>query len=141
MKLIFLCLGVLISGCWPHWEEPSSKLASRANNYLDNDRLQFFSNFCETYGEMINCNKYEDDTYAFECVRDAKENLPSTETVKSFLTVEQGKEFMSAYHEFKRNTEGCGVSCIRDEYDILWEARIEIVSKEYPECLEIAKAL
>ena len=42
MKLIFnLMMLFSFVGCYPHWQSPSYKLASQADNYLENERAIF----------------------------------------------------------------------------------------------------
>lgn len=140
MRIFILSFFTLfISSCSQHWESPSSKLASQADNYLDNDKIDFFSTICEVTSRLIRCNtKYASHSDSLECVRRAREDHPSQERVKTFLTPEQGREMISVYNEFKRNTENCSVECVRREYNALWENRLNIYSKAYPECREVA---
>ena len=56
MKAIIILLFCFIFvGCLAHWENPSSKLADQADNYLTHDRDLFFYRLCSLTGDANNC--------------------------------------------------------------------------------------
>ena len=51
----YLIVLFILTGCFPHWESPSSKLASQADNYLTNEKIYFFDSYCGSIGSFIAC--------------------------------------------------------------------------------------
>ena len=45
----------ILGGCFAHWEGPSSKAAEQADNFLENERNEFFMALCFISGNALNC--------------------------------------------------------------------------------------
>lgn len=137
MKAIFILLSFMFAGCFQHWEDPSKKLATQADNYLSNDRAQFFYRYCYLYGNALNCLIGKDS------LADCKETL---DKAKSFQVAnyENAKRFISpssvdhiklrqAQKKPKNETEA--INSMKQGFQYTIDT---FTDKEWPQCKEVA---
>ena len=144
MKYIAIIICLFLTGCFQHWEQPSSKLASQANNYLDNDKIQFFYGYCYRYGDLYNClNKYNS-------LEDCKEELiearnyqrANYENAKRFISFDSDyfKRLAESNRKFERIRENRDKRGLIEFIKESAQFTIDNFSDNYwPECREIAQ--
>ena len=95
MKNLFILIGIcfVFTSCFQHWESPSSKLASQADTYLNNERISFFYGYCYRYGDAYNC--LEDRDSLEDC-----QKLLSEAKAYAYKNRENAKRFISADKEY-----------------------------------------
>ena len=133
MKLFIFILFPLVVGCFAHWESPSEKLATQADNYLDNERDLYFYKTCSYIGKYLNCLNNVDDFK--ECSDIAKE-------FQKFGTdnIEKRNRFIRVDGEMFKEMTLSGKS--KDRLTSLkngWETALDQLTEQWPDCREIAE--
>ena len=147
MKVIIVLFSVfLFVGCFEHWREPSGKLASQADNYLTNDRSQFFYEYCSIAGAHLNC--LEDKGIAHNDCLDISDRSKvwiqaNGEKSKRFFSHENtdfalAKQQSNEMQELINNRDLSGMEEFLKEN--LQTAIEHVTEKEWEQCAEVAEA-
>ena len=138
MKKVIIILAFFVSGCFQHWQEPSSKLASQADNYLDNERDAFFYGYCFRYGDALNCLIERDS------LEDCNEFIQKARNYQKSNTT-NSKRFIkpnSAYLKRLRETSQIRPSTEKEAIDLMKQGFKETIDyfseHEWSQCSEIA---
>lgn len=138
MKFITIIISLLfLSGCFGHWKEPSSKLASQANNYLDNERNTFFYRYCYLYGDALVCLTEMDNlTDCEEQIYKANHYRKSNfENAKRFISPDTGDLSKVRINSRPPKTEREAIDRLKEGFKYTIETFTE---HEFPQCSEIA---
>ena len=138
-KTLFLSIVFffLFLGCSPYWESPSSKLASQADNLIENKRIDFFESACSILNTATQCIEADSQREDL-CLRNedkwAKNASAMDHDLRRFLTPNQYSRL---------------VDIIRPYKDLYWRKpskkaiialflkKLEFFSEIYPKCREI----
>lgn len=136
MKKIFFIV-FFLTGCFGHWEEPSSKLASQANNYLDNERNTFFYRYCSVSGDALNC------LIEWNSLHECQEELSKAgnfqrsnyQNARRFISPDIGDWMRVRQGEKKPTSEREAIEKFKEGFQYTIDAFTE---HEFPQCSEIA---
>ena len=132
----------LFVGCFEHWREPSGKLANQADNYLSNDRNQFFFTYCVGMGTVLNC--FNEKGLHDDCKRMLKNGsnfvTNNREKAKRFVSPETMETLMSKTIEMEREFKQIDNDATFLEFLIRnYKFTIEFITeKEWDRCAEVA---
>ena len=138
---------LFLTGCFQHWERPSSKLASRVDTYLDNDGYLLLADACDNLYRQKRCfdvfggnlEKRNEIESFVACLKETQFYSPSPEKLKAVLSPEQVRKLTTNTLRYNRQIEVCkSTQCLADAVETFFSVHLKIYTEIFPGCSERA---